>query len=92
MAGKLGRTSEYIGEHVARNLLEDINSKATVDRYTADQLILYAALADGESEYIIPHMSDHIDSNLWIVEKILGAEVSLKNRCLKIRGVGFNRK
>ncbi|MGB3111841.1 MAG: RNA 3'-terminal phosphate cyclase, partial [Candidatus Omnitrophota bacterium] len=35
MAGKLGRTSEYIGKYVAKSLLEDINSGATVDRFAA---------------------------------------------------------
>ncbi|MFQ5952414.1 MAG: RNA 3'-terminal phosphate cyclase, partial [Candidatus Omnitrophota bacterium] len=89
MAGKLGRTAEEIGKKVARSLIEDIDSGATVDRFTADQLILYAALADGESEYIIPRMTEHVDSNLWLVEEILGAEVSLDNRKLKIRGVGL---
>lgn len=91
MAGKLGRTSEYIGKYVAKSLLEDINSGATVDRFAADQLLLYAALADGESEYIIPRMSDHIDSNIWLVEKIPGAKVSLEGNRLKVKGVGFQR-
>lgn len=88
MAGRLGRTSEEIGKRVASNLLQDLDSGATVDRFTADQLILYAALADGESEYIIPGMSDHVDSNLWLAQKILGAKISLKDRSLKIEGVG----
>ncbi len=92
MAGKLGRTAEEIGKYVARSLLEDIDSGATVDRFTADQLLLYAALADGESEYIIPRMSDHINSNIWLAEKILGAKISLKGKSLLIRGVGLERK
>ena len=91
MAGKLGRRAEEIGKYVARSLLEDINSKATVDRFAADQLLLYAALADGESEYIIPRMSEHIDSNIWLVEKILNAKISLKGKSLLIRGVGLER-
>jgi len=91
MAGKLGRTAEEIGKYVARSLLEDIGSQATVDCFAADQLLLYAALADGESEYIIPRMSNHIDSNIWLVEKILGAKVSLKGKNLLIRGVGLGR-
>lgn len=87
MAGKLGRTSEEIGKRVACNLLEDLDSGATVDRFTADQLILYAALAEGESEYIIPRMSDHIDSNIWLAEKLLGSKISLKGKSLKIKGI-----
>ena len=44
-AGKRGRSSEEIGRHVARCLLEDLGSGAAVDRFAADQLILFAALA-----------------------------------------------
>lgn len=87
MAGKVGRTSEEIGKNVARNLLEDLDSGATVDRFTADQIIIYASLAGGESEYIIPRITDHIESNLWLVKDILGAEISIEGHCLKIKGM-----
>jgi len=89
MAGRPGRTSEYIGNAVAVRLLEDIRSGSTVDRFTADQLILYAGLAEGESEYIIPAMNDHIESGLWLISEILGVRVTLKDRHLKIEGKGI---
>lgn len=89
MAGKIGRTAEAIRENVAKNLLEDLDSRATVDRFTADQIIIYAALADGESEYIIPRMAEHIESNLWLIQDILGVGVSIKGNNLKIKGVGL---
>lgn len=89
IAGKLGRTSEFIGEKVAKKLMKDFNAKATVDRYTADQLILYAALADGTSKYIIPKMTDHIETNLWLVEKILKAKIEIENNTVIIHGIGY---
>lgn len=85
MAGALGRSSEYIGKQVANRLIEDIKTQATVDKFTADQLILYAALSDGETEYVIPKMTEHIESNLWLIEKMLGAKTKLKNNHLKIK-------
>jgi len=88
MAGKLGRSAESIGTAVAGNLLEDIRSGATVDRFAGDQLILYAALAEGESRYVIPAMNDHVDANLWLVQEILGAQASIQGRDLRIRGIG----
>lgn len=88
-AGKLGRTAENIGNKVATMLVQDLQSDATVDRHTADQLILYAALASGTSKYLIPHMTEHIDTNLWLVNKILGVKHELKNNLLTIHGVGF---
>ena len=92
MAGKLGRRSEDIGRKVAYNLIADIESGATVDRFTADQVILYAGLADGESEYIIPCLTEHVETNLWLIEKILGAKVRLDGKRLKIKGVGITKQ
>ncbi|MDI6736527.1 MAG: RNA 3'-terminal phosphate cyclase [bacterium] len=89
MAGKIGRSSEEIGRYVAYTLLEDLDSKATADRFLSDQLIIYAALAEGVSEYIIPRMTDHIKSNLWLVEEIIGAKTNVSGNHLKIEGVGF---
>ncbi len=87
-AGKRGRSSEEIGRHVARNLLEDLATHATVDRYLADQLIIYAALAGGATEYIIPCLTEHVDANLWLVEK-LGARTRLDGNTLHIEGLSY---
>lgn len=92
MSGKISRTAEAIGEGVAKNLLEDLDSGATVDRFAADQIIIYAALAEGESEYIIPQMTEHIESNLWLIQDILGAQVSMRGNNLKIKGVGLSKR
>jgi RNA 3'-terminal phosphate cyclase (ATP) len=88
-AGAPGRTSEAIGEHVARNLIEDLAIGATVDRYLADQLILYAALADGISEYRIPRLTEHVETNLWLVESILQAKTELIGNIVRIHGIGY---
>jgi RNA 3'-terminal phosphate cyclase (ATP) len=87
-AGKRGRSSEEIGRYVARHLLEDLGTGATVDRYLADQLIIYAALASGATEYIIPHLTEHVEANLWLVEK-MGAQTRLEGNTLYIAGMGY---
>jgi len=89
-AGKRGRRSEAIGRYVAQSLLEDLASGATVDRYLADQLILYAALAAGTTEYIIPHPTEHVEANLWLVEKF-GARTSLEGNTVHIEGISYTR-
>lgn len=90
-AGKPGRRSESIAEFVAKSLLEDIDAGATTDRHLADQLILYAALARGETRYRIPTVTDHVRSNLWLVEKIVGAKTALTGTTLSIEGIGYQR-
>ncbi len=88
-AGELRRTSEDIGGYVARSLMEDLATGATVDRYSADQLILYAALADGVSQYRIPRLTEHVETNLWLVESILGAKIEVNKNLVRIQGVGY---
>lgn len=90
-AGRPGRRSEAIAEFVVRSLWEDLDTGATTDRYLADQLILFAALARGTTEYRIPGMTDHVQSNLSLVEKILGAKGEVKGTHVIVNGIGFQR-
>jgi RNA 3'-terminal phosphate cyclase (ATP) len=90
-AGRRGRRSENIGRYVADCLLADLATGATVDRFLADQLIIYAALADGVSEYVLPALTDHVDANLWLVEEF-GARTRLDGNKLLIEGIGHRRK
>jgi len=88
-AGKPGRRSEAIAGFVVSTLREDLAAGATVDRHLADQLILFAALADGETRYRIPMMTDHVESNLWIVETMLGARTARDGNVITIGGIGL---
>ncbi len=90
-AGKRGRRSENIASHVVKALREDLHSGATTDRFLADQLILFAALAEGRTEYIVPRMTDHVASNLWLVEKMLGVRTKWEGNLLRIDGIGYHR-
>jgi RNA 3'-terminal phosphate cyclase (ATP) len=88
-AGAPRRSSEAIGEYVGRHLLEELASGATLDRYAADQVIVYAALADGESRFRIPMVTEHVLASAWLVHEFLGAEVHTEEGLLRVRGVGF---
>ena len=90
-AGKLGRKSEAIADFVARSLLEDLDSGAATDRYLADQLILFAALADGVSEYTIPRVTEHVTANLWLVQKMLGVNAEVDGNIVRVKGIGYVR-
>ena len=88
-AGAPGRRSEAIGKHVARCLLEDLATGATLDRFASDQIIPFAALASGESRFRIPHRSEHIESNAWLSHEFLGAEVRAQGHELVVKDAAF---
>jgi RNA 3'-terminal phosphate cyclase len=88
-AGRPGRSSESIGRYVAERFIEDVKTGAAVDIYIADQLIIYAGLADGLTRYSVPRITEHIETNLWLVEEYLGASTKIDGNLLEINGVGF---
>jgi RNA 3'-terminal phosphate cyclase (ATP) len=90
-AGAKGRSAEFIGKAAAKNLLEDLDSGATVDRHLADQLIPFAALAEGWSTFVVPRMTDHVDTRLWLAREILGAETEVRGHIVRIKGIGYKR-
>jgi RNA 3'-terminal phosphate cyclase (ATP) len=86
MAGARGRTSEVIGKKTAARLMEDIRTGATVDRHLADQLIPYAAFAEGKSQYRIPSVTDHVEARLWLIETFFRAKTRIAENRLEIEG------
>jgi RNA 3'-terminal phosphate cyclase (ATP) len=76
-AGAPGRPAERIGQRAAAQLLDDMASGATVDRHAADQLLIFTALAGGQSVYRAPAITDHVESAAWLATLFLGAEVDL---------------
>ena len=86
-AGKKGRRSEQIGESAARSLLDDLATGATVDRYLADQLVVYGALARGVTEYAVPCVTEHLEANLWLVRQF-GVHAALDGNAVRIEGRG----
>lgn len=88
-AGAPHRRSEAIGQFVARQLLEDVKTGATLDRYASDQIIPFAALAIGESQVRIPSLSEHVRSSVWLSEEFLGAKISIERNELVVKGIGF---
>jgi RNA 3'-terminal phosphate cyclase (ATP) len=89
-AGARGRSSESIGRFVAEALLADLARGATVDRHMADQLVLFAALVEGTSRYLVPSQTDHLASNLWLASQF-GARAVLQGQQVSIEGLGFCR-
>jgi RNA 3'-terminal phosphate cyclase (ATP) len=90
-AGAPRRRSEVIGNYVAKQLLSDLNTGATVDRFAADQIIPFAALAKGESQFIIPQVTDHVQTSAWLANLFLGAKVHIEGQTMTIRGSTFVR-
>jgi len=71
--GELRKTSETVGIEAAEKLYEEISAQPTVDAHLADMLVPYVAIAHGSSVYLTRTISEHLEANIWLAEKILNA-------------------
>jgi len=76
--GELRKLSEVVGREAAENLFKEIRAEATVDVHLADMLVPYVAVADGNSVYFTRSMTEHLDTNLWLIQKILDVKFQVK--------------
>jgi RNA 3'-terminal phosphate cyclase (ATP) len=72
--GELRKPSEVVGREAAENLCKELKAKPTVDMHLADMLVPYVALAEDSSTYLTRTVTDHLDTNVWLAQKILGVE------------------
>jgi RNA 3'-terminal phosphate cyclase (ATP) len=75
--GELKKTSEAVGREAAEKLLTEISTKPTVDVHLADMLIPYMALAEHKSAYLTRTISSHLETNIWLAEKILNTKFNV---------------
>ena len=76
--GELGKTSEAVGKEAAEKLITELSAEPTVDVYLADMLIPYMALAQGKSVFLARTISEHIETNIWLMEKILNVKFTIQ--------------
>ncbi len=86
-AGAVRRTSEAIGRFVAESLLADLATGATVDRHAADQLVVFATLASGTTRYLVPRLTEHLESDLWLIAQF-GAKATVQDHEVTVEGLG----
>ncbi len=93
--GERGKRAEDVGIEAAKRLLDELAAGKAVDTHTGDMLVPYLALAAGDSRVGISRVSSHLETNIWVTEKILGADISLIGKEgshgeLVVRGLDFS--
>ena len=76
--GELRKTSETVGREAVEKLEAEISVRPTVDVHLADLLIPYVALADGKTTYLTRAVSEHLQTNVWLAEKILNVKFDVR--------------
>jgi RNA 3'-terminal phosphate cyclase (ATP) len=76
--GELKKTSEAVGIKAAEKLHAELAARPTVDVHLADMLVPYMALAEGTSTLLTREISDHIETNVWLAEKMLKVQFNIQ--------------
>lgn len=69
--GERGKPAEKVGREAAVSLLEEIESGADIDIRAIDHILPYAALANGTSSFRCRSISNHAETEMWLLEKFL---------------------
>ncbi len=69
--GRKGKPAERVAEEACRQFLHYYESDACLDQHLADQLILPLAIAKANSSFTTSRITQHLLTNIWVVEQFL---------------------
>lgn len=75
--GEKGKRAETVGEEAARMLVNELRTKAAFDSHLADQIMPFAAVAKGVTEYSTSRITMHQRSNVYVIQEFLGDVVEM---------------
>jgi RNA 3'-terminal phosphate cyclase (ATP) len=76
--GRKGLPAERVAEAACEDLLMHHQAGYPVDRHLADQLVVPMAMADGESRIRISEITQHLLTNMWVVDQFLDSQLRLE--------------
>lgn len=76
--GAKGKPAEKVGAEAAWALQSFLATGAALDRHLADQIVLYAALAQGRSTFTTEAITSHLLTNIWVVQQFLGVQFEVQ--------------
>ncbi|HLA44310.1 MAG TPA: RNA 3'-terminal phosphate cyclase [Aggregatilineales bacterium] len=83
--GERGVPSEDVAEEATFALQVFDAGNASVDKYLADQLVLMLALAEGESQFITPEVTQHLETNCRVIRHFIDRAIHVDNATGRVR-------
>ena len=89
--GKKGKRAEEVADDACSQVIKFLDSKGVIDIHLADQLVPYMALAGGRSTLITESITEHLLTNIWVVEQFFPLKFDIEKETGKIGvdGMGF---
>ena len=95
--GERGKPAERVGAEAAESLVDQLRTGAAVDLHTADSLVLWCSLADGESSCKTSRLTMHTETAIELARIITGAQFKVEGELgtparIRCRGVGLRNR
>lgn len=75
-----GVPAERLGKDAGYSLRAELEVGAAIDIHACDQLLIYAAQAQGTSRFAVRKVSEHTSTVMWLVEQFLPVRFSVEPR------------
>jgi len=75
--GEMGKSAEAVAKEACETFKSESAGGAAVDSHLADQLLLYAALAEGRTTFTAPKITSHLSTNAMVLRQMSGRNISL---------------
>ena len=84
--GERGKRAEIVGEEAAKNFYREFSNPAAFDSHLADQIMPFAAIARGETEYTVSEVTLHQKSNAYVINSFFPDAVKMEGKKIRIKG------
>jgi RNA 3'-terminal phosphate cyclase (ATP) len=93
--GERKRKPEDVATEATSMLLESLAWGACVEEYLQDQLIIFMALAEGQSRLVSGPLSLHTQTTIWLASELAGVTFDVKELdgsrfLIQCHGLGFS--
>jgi RNA 3'-terminal phosphate cyclase (ATP) len=73
--GSRGKSAEKVADEAVGALKDYFGSEGCIDPHLADQLVPFMALAKGDSSFTTTQISEHLVTNLWVLQHFLEVKI-----------------
>lgn len=78
--GERGKRAEDVGKEAASLFNDFHKTSACLDPHLADQIVIYLSLAQEDSTFTTSRITQHLLTNLWVIEKFLKIRYEIYGR------------
>ena len=83
--GAQKKSADEVANEAVEMLLRAYHSRAALDPWLGDQILPYMALSRGPSVISVPHLTRHMQTNMWVIQRFLNVRFFCEQEDQRIR-------